>query len=182
MSLAKYQNILILLKQYRINKSDYEMALSELSKLQKQLERAETGTIENKDEVIEGLCLDATALSDTPHSNTNMISSSTENTALNYLNYLQPSPLEIKALKRLIQEKEHAIEELFNQFNTVDNMLISLTDRERFVIENIYIRGFSHIQTIFMHNKAFEHCAVDTRDTIVKIKLNALEKMSNRIK
>lgn len=158
------------------------MALSELSKLKKQLQRAETGTIENKDEVIEGMCIQAPALSDSPRSSTNRISSSTENTALNYMNYLQPSPLEIRALKQLIQEKEHAIEELHSQINTVDNMLISLTDRERFIVENIYIRGFSHIQTIFMHNKAFEHCAVDSRDTIVKIKLNALQKMFNRIK
>ena len=148
MSLAKYQNILILLKQYRINKSDYEMALSELSKLQKQLQKAEAGTIENKEEVIEGMCIQAPALSDMPHSNTNRISSSTENTALNYLNYLQPSPLEIRALKQLIQEKEHAIEELFNQFNTVDNMLIALTDRERFVIENIYIRTTRHLSIV----------------------------------
>lgn len=172
----------LMLRTYRENKSDYEITLNELTKLQKQLILAMQGETETKEEVIEGLCIHAPVLSDIPKSVTNKFSSATENAALNYMYYIQPSELEIKALKQLIIEKTKVLERHMNNILTVENLLICLTDQERFIVEHRFIKGFTRKQTLLLHNEQFTEMSIYDTDSIRRLQKVSLIKMAGRLK
>lgn len=177
----KYEELEVLFRKYRENVSDYAFVLESVKKLEKQLHLHESGNIETKDESIEGLSIQSPTLSDIPKSETNKFTSTTESVAINYLHYLQPSVLEIKAIKAIIAEKQTVLEQLADEIKIVDNLLISLTDQERFVIEHLYIKGLTYKQTILNYNKTFEQSSIYWAKTLWYIRKRAFTKMQKRM-
>ena len=137
---TKYEIVEALLRQYRENLSDYEICYNELCKLQQQLILHEKGRIESKEEIIEGLCNHAPVLSDIPRSITNQFHSATENAVINYRYYLQPSELEINAIIQTIKDKAKLLYNYYEQIKLVDRLFICLSEQEKFIIDNIYIK------------------------------------------
>lgn len=179
----KFQELEILLKKYRENTSDYHIALESFKNLENQLVlHKKPSSLENTEEVIQGLAIGAVALSDMPKSITNKINSPTESVAMNYLYYLQPSELEIKAIKATLAEKARTLHQLNHEITLVDNLLISLTDKESFIIKNIYFKGFTATQVMWMFNNEFHHCMLTSIKSIFRMKYQALEKMLKRLR
>lgn len=177
----KVEIVKTLLKNYRNFKSDYEQLCSDLLKYQAQLILHEKGKIESMEEVVLGLSLQASVITDIPKSETNKFSSVTENTTINYLYYLCPSPMEIKAIKRTIGEKARVLNHLNNNIRQVERLVAGLNDKEQFIARSIYFGGYNRPQTLHMFNKQFPECLVDDKSTIWKYEQIALKKMAERI-
>lgn len=168
--MSRYKAVEDMLKQYRSIVSDLEICCSEFVDLEQQLKLHGANDIETADMVIEGLSMSASVITDMPKSVTNKFSSVTENAAMNYLRYLKASPLEIKAINAMLTEKAEQIHRYNKQIRLIDNILLCLTDTERFVIESVYIRGYNHRQTKELFNKAYPACYVDDKHTIKRYK------------
>ena len=174
---SKYETVEILLRQYRENLACFGICYNELIKHQQQLRLHEIGKIESKDEIIEGLCNHAPVLSKIPKSITNKFSSATEDAVFNYRYYLQPSELEINAIKQIIKEKSKLVDIYSTQINLVDYLFEGLSDLEKFILETIYIKGYNQRQAMQMLNTELPHCFISEKKTFVVKKLEALEKI-----
>jgi hypothetical protein len=179
---SRFENIEVLLRQYRENKSDYEICLKELMRLEQQLILHEKGKVESKDEIIEGLCNHAPILSAIPKSITNKFSSMTEDAVMNYRYYLQPSLLEITAINETIKQKSRLLMQYHQQIELVEDLLSALNDQERFIVETIYIKGFNQRQSMQMFNAELPQCFIQNKETFIHKKFKALAKMMKRLK
>lgn len=180
----KIEAVKALLNNYRSNKALYEKMLSEMMKYEVQLMYHRTGKIESREEIIEALCLQASTISDMPHSVTNNFNSITENASigkLNYLYYLTPSPLEIKALEDLINEKKPIYEKAFENVQLVENLMMHLSEQQRFIIDTVYVRGYTISEAMLLHRDKFPAFGTHVWETFkfwIKV---AIKKMSQHI-
>lgn len=118
------------LTEVRLKKEEYEI----------RLDYAGTVNEESDGEIIESLQLSGQAY-DTIHSNTNKISDTTANTAMNYNKEKYHINKEDREyLKRKIEECKQEENRLNKVVVRIDNLLNQATEDERFVIKAYYMR------------------------------------------
>lgn len=176
------QTVEHILSEYKNFIADYEQALLEILKFSKQKKLNENGKIESDIEIIAGMSLSTPILSSIPKSITNKYSSITENVALNYLQFLEPSSLEIAEIEKKISEQKKILTYSFERINLIEQMFLQLNEQEKFIIENIYINCYSLNKTLSMFNKEYPDFSIETYRAIRIRKFKALKKMTKRIK
>lgn len=129
--------------------------------------------IEALGECIEGEAMQAPALSAIPPSVTNKFNSKTENVMLNY-NPVHENKIDIIQLKIDKANIERQIAPLRREVETVERLLISLSDKERFVVDLRYIRSYSVNEIVGQFASKFKY---GSKTTIERIEEEAIEKM-----
>lgn len=144
--MSKYEKVEAILKQYKQALEDYNT--------HKELISLEIG-VETKDEIIEGLSINAAVIDDMPKSITNKLNSKTENAATDYLYYLRPSPLELKIIEERNKEEDRLLQRIADFRQSVHEMLKNVSKENRFIILALYIHKLSINKTIEKLRKLF---------------------------
>lgn len=135
--------------------------------------------IEALGECIEGEAMQAPALSAIPPSVTNKFNSKTENVMLNY-NPVHENKIDIIQLKIDKANIERQIAPLRREVETVERLLISLSDKEKFVVDMRYIRSYNIEETISLFASQFRYGSRGTIENIEREALAKMEKIYNR--
>ena len=176
------QNLELMLNQYKQILADYDEASIEVFKLECQKSLHETGTIESKDDVISGMALNSPILSHIPKSITNKINSTVENIALEYLQFLRPSKIDIKEIESKIEASCKVVTDSFEKKKQIELMLTQLNEHEKFIIEKIYFDGYGLTKTKKLFNNKFPDFRMESKNSIRNTKFEALQKMATRLK
>lgn len=129
-----------MLREHRDNESKLTELELKREEYQERLEYAGTVYEDSKEDVIEGMQLSGQAISDIPRSNTNKISNTTYDTAVNYNREIKHINKEDRIyLENKIQQCNKEIDRLNKIIVRVKNMMNPLSREEKFVIETFYM-------------------------------------------
>jgi hypothetical protein len=131
-----------LLKEYRVSKAKIRMAELEIEQLTDLLRQGTRVNTESTAEVIEAMILGRTS---DPGSTvcSGRVSSPTENVAMTYLIEWAKEPPAAAEIRTRVADIRSAIYGLSLGVRMVDRALEALNEREKWVIENLYLEGLS---------------------------------------
>lgn len=172
-------NIQKLLKEYRENRAKIRYFMLDVRGLEHLLELEPETHIESDKETIEGICLNAVALSDMPRSVTNKFHSNTETAAISYekqQEYVTPSKPKIR---QMIKDIESRIYPLQQQVKLVEDVLLPcLNVKEEYIIRALYIDEYSWSEIVQNYSDKFD---VREERTLKDIRKYAFAKMESII-
>jgi len=177
MDAEKKQQVETMLRNYNRNLAEYNILKGDIIKKTLQLEISEDNEFETRTEVIERLALSPNMLTDTSHIRTNSTKSKTAYIAENYLRYLRKSPIEIDAIRELLEIHIERFEFLSTELDFIGAVLESLTERELFVATTFFFEGYNINQTLVLYNKKYAVSAIYHRDSIQNIKNRIVNKV-----
>ena len=138
---STYENILRLLRVYKVNKVKVKLYEIEVEGISEVLASGALSAIEDEADCIEGMSLQAHKLDDSPKYQNNLFWSSTERAALDYVREMFWSEDRNK-LKEKIKDIKSRINILNIEIKQVDAMLEVLNREQKFVVEQFYIEGY----------------------------------------
>ena len=168
-----------LLRTYLEKKAELAFRTLDIEEIEQRIAYHNLVYVETLNECLEGEVMKAPVLSDIPKSVTNKFSSSTENTALNY-NTVYENKVDVLQLKIDKANMERQIAPLRREVETVERLLISLNDKEKFVVEMRYIRDYSNNETVMRFASKFGYGSKGTIENIEKEALAKMEKIYNK--
>lgn len=152
----------------------------DIEELNKMLEYKDKEYKESHNEAIEGLCMNASVISDMPKSITNKFHSKTETAAMNYREeYIHSNDFDVIEIKGNIEQIKKDIEQDIIEVERVEAMLTSLNYQERFIVEQYYIHGLKwpYVEN-FYYEKFKEHRHINR---LMEIRDSALQKINKLI-
>ena len=177
MDTEKKQQVETMLRNYNRNIAEYNILKGDIIKKTLQIELCEDNELQTRADIIETLALSPNILNETSHIRTNSTKSKTAYIAENYLRYLRKSPIEIDAIREILEISIERFELLSTELDFIETVLESLTERELFVATTFFFEGYNLNQTLVLYNKKYAVSAIYHRDSIQNIKNRIVNKV-----
>lgn len=163
-----------LLKAYKMNRAKIKIAKLEVDQLQELL-KGQLLYDESHVEVIEAMALKSP--SSEGGSKTHKISQPTESIALSYLVEWSQDPPDRAEIKHRIAQIKSVIYGLDLDVQMVESALTALTDREKYIVHQLYFEGLSWARIIEDFEREFEFRDERTLRRYRKEALNRMDKV-----
>lgn len=167
-----------LLKQYRPNRTELNERMKQIECLEAMVEYNGIKPNMSEREAIEGMCLGASRLSHIPRSITNKFTSKTENAVFHYENDMSANRFEQNKLLEGISKIRFEIERLEDEITLIENLLNSLRDKDKFIVETKYIQGYSTNESLLFYNEKYSPYTLGERQFLTR-KAKALQNMAD---
>lgn len=141
LSKKKINEIILLLRDYKANKSKVNLYTIEIEGIKTILEMKDIIAKEDEDECIEGMSLQSLKIDDVPKNKNNLFQSKTESVALDYLSEMCWS-LDKKQLRERMNDLQYQVFRMNIKTRKIEAMLEVLNREQKFIIEQYYIEGF----------------------------------------
>jgi len=177
MDAEKKQKIETMLRNYNRNLAEYNILKGDIIKKTLQIELCEDNELQTRADIIETLALSPNILNETSHIRTNSTKSKTAYIAENYLRYLRKSPMEIDAIRELLEIHIERFEFLSTELDFIGAVLESLNERELFVTTKFFFERYNLNQTLVLYNREYAVSAIYHRQSIENIKNRIINKV-----
>lgn len=175
--------IVELLKNHRESKTLLEFAKRDLQEVEEKLRYNNSEFVEDIDECISGLSMQAPCIPEVPKSQTNKFSSVTENVAMNYGDELTHiNEFETIDLKRQQNKLKASIKLYRDNIFAVEKLVENLEDKEQFIIDHFFFRGYSFPEIALLYCERFRINYIATRTLFInkEFALNKMQKISDK--
>lgn len=156
-----------ILKEYRVNKAKVRCGELEIDGIEEYIRSGRMESREMPTETIEAMSISAKPLSDIPASKTNKFHSIVEDVAIGYWDEWAKKPPTREELQERISNIKSRIYLIRQEVTLVEEVLLPcLGQKERFIIECLYVDGYSWNDIVKMYSGKYEAREYETLKTM----------------